>query len=113
MRARYTIPSHVSELLAWRGRVVARTPANVVTLLRFLPWSGALRWDAARRRVAVVAALPWQRDLRGWNDIDDAAVQRRLHDTFGASFGVPTVRAVVELYAQMHPLAINSSTEVV
>jgi len=111
MSVRYTIPAHVAALLAWRGRVVARTPANVCALLRFLPWTRSLRWDVDRRRIAVIGSIPWQRDFRGWNDIDDAAVQRRLNEAFGTSFGVSTVRHGIELYAQLHPHADCAATE--
>lgn len=111
MRGRHSIPAHVVALLAWRGRVVARTPANVVALLRFLPWARALRWDTYRRRLAVDGVLPWQRDARGWNDIDDATVQRRLSEVYGVTFGVSTVRRGVELFAQMHPITRTSMAE--
>ena len=101
-RSRYSIPPHVAPLLSWRGRVLSRSPANVATLLRFAPWASVLTWDARTHRVRASGKLPWHLDARGWNEIDDAVVQRLINREYGFSVGVSTAARGVELFAQLH-----------
>jgi len=95
----YSIPPAIEARLSWRGRTIARTPANVAALLREIPEiTGALELHP-QRGVRVRGALPWQRDAHGeWNALDDAALQRRIAVRFGWSPAPATIRRGVDLF---------------
>ncbi len=96
-----SIPSTIEPRLSWRGRTIARTPANVAALLREMPEvTGALVMHP-QRGVRVRGTLPWQRDARGeWNDLDSAALQRRLVSRFGWAPSPATVGRGLELFVR-------------
>lgn len=97
----YTIPPAVEARLSWRGRTLSRTPANVASLLREMPEVTTALELHPQRGVRVRGALPWQRDAHGdWNELDVAALQRRIAARFGWSPSPATVGRGVELFVR-------------
>lgn len=95
------IPPQLASLLTWRGKSPAREPANVAVLLRELTDVVSGLALHPRRGPIVTGSLPWQRAAnREWNELDDAALARRLDERFGWSPSTPIVRRGLELFLQ-------------